>query len=101
MGINRPHGRPVTIAVDTPLAWPRSRREQLMAEVLSRGGAARNDAWRSDVRDAITCALIAWLQRKHPERLEAPTDAADGAEGWIWLPAPTPFATRPPRSQAF
>jgi hypothetical protein len=43
-------------------------------------------AAQTDVRDAITCALVAWLHRRSPERLVAPHEAADLAEGWIWLP---------------
>jgi hypothetical protein len=42
--------------------------------------------WEGDVRDAITCAVVAMLHRREPERLEAPGPSADAAEGWIWLP---------------
>ena len=42
--------------------------------------------WDKDVRDAITCAIVAMLHRREPERLEAPGPGADAAEGWIWLP---------------
>lgn len=58
----------------------------LLGGVLERERQPRSDAWQGDVRDAITCALIAWLHRRHPSRLRAPDPGASGTEGWIWLP---------------
>lgn len=61
----------------------------LLADLLGQERKPRNDAWQGDVRDAITCALIAMLHRQRPERLEAPGPEAEPAEGWIWLPKAT------------
>jgi len=58
----------------------------LLADLLGEEKTARNGAWRSDVRDAIICALIAMLHRYRPERLVGPGTEAEPAEGWIWLP---------------
>jgi hypothetical protein len=58
----------------------------LLADLLGRETKARSDAWQGDVRDAITCALVAMLHRHSPERLEAPGPKAEPTEGWIWLP---------------
>jgi hypothetical protein len=57
---------------------------QLLADLLN-GKRDQSPPWRSDVRDAITCALVAWLHRTN-FRLEGPGASADAAEGWIWLP---------------
>jgi hypothetical protein len=58
----------------------------LLADLLGKQRQARNDAWQADVRDAITCALIAMLHRRRPDRLAAPGPEAEPAEGWIRLP---------------
>jgi hypothetical protein len=46
----------------------------------------RGVASRRDVRDALRCALIAWLYAKKPQYLAAPTPDACFEEGWIWVP---------------
>ena len=60
---------------------------RLFNGVLDRENQQRSAAWKSDVRDAIACAVVAWIHRHHPERLIAPGKTAEVAEGWIWLPA--------------
>lgn len=39
-----------------------------------------------DKMDALTCALIAYLFTKNPEKLIAPGDSVPSCEGWIWAP---------------
>jgi hypothetical protein len=68
------------------------RRAQL-CEALRDGG--HSNAWSRDVNDAVMCALVAWLHRRHPEFLEAPGTDADLSEGWIWLPRDGGGATLP------
>lgn len=46
-------------------------------------------AWTNDVRDAIVCALVAFLHRRYPEQLVSPDGDAEPTEGWIWLPKAT------------
>jgi hypothetical protein len=58
---------------------------QLHVDLLQRQKQPRS-ASQSDVRDAITCAIVAMLHRCRPEALQAPEPSADVAEGWIWLP---------------
>lgn len=67
----------------------RAKRDMLVATSASGDGRARTVAWQHDVRDAITCALVAWLYRTDRGRLAPPTRSADPAEGWIWLPRTT------------
>lgn len=59
---------------------------QVLTGLLKRETQNRSEAWRTDVRDAIACGLVAMLHRRQPQRLEAPSAEADSAEGWIWLP---------------
>jgi hypothetical protein len=92
-------GRESTVAIETyPAAAVRDVEvarltSQLLADQIGREKKQRSDAWQSDVRDAISCALVALLHRSQPERLEAPADGADATEGWIWLPAAVTEAT--------
>jgi hypothetical protein len=85
--------REATVAIETyPSAAIRDEEvarltAQLLADLLGREDQPRDRPWADDVRDAITCALVAWLHRQRSGRLEAPHEAADGTEGWIWLPA--------------
>lgn len=65
----------------------------LLADVLEQETQARSNAWQGDVRDAITCALVAMLHRRRPGRLEPPGPNAERAEGWIWLPKSNGEAT--------
>lgn len=58
--------------------------KRLGIEADHREGVEHTTAWKSDVRDAIACALVAWLYRTAPEQLVSPDSEAD--EGWIWLP---------------
>jgi hypothetical protein len=60
---------------------------QLLADLLSCERHPRSDAWQGDVRDAIACALVAWLHRHDLPRLGGPRNEAPPEEGWIWLPA--------------
>lgn len=39
-----------------------------------------------DKMDALTCALIAYLFMKDPEKLIDPGDSVPSSEGWIWVP---------------
>ncbi len=86
-------GREFTVAIETyPAAAVRDVEvarltTELFGELIGRESQQRSDAWQADIRDAITCALVALLHRCRPERLEAPGEAADATEGWIWLPA--------------
>ena len=41
---------------------------RLLAELLGRERQQRSDVWQRDARDAITCALVAWLHRRHLSR---------------------------------
>lgn len=59
---------------------------RLCADMLEREERRRSGAWQADVRDAITCALVAALHRCQPQRLESPGPNAVSTEGWIWLP---------------
>lgn len=61
--------------------------EQIFVDLLSREKEPRSEAWQTDVRDSVSCALVALMHRLRPERLEAPGTEADATEGWIWLPA--------------
>lgn len=86
-------GRDSTVAIETyPAAAVRDVEvarltSQLLADLIGRENKQRSDAWQADIRDAISCALVALLHRSQPERLEAPDEGADATEGWIWLPA--------------
>ncbi len=60
-----------------------------LAQPFARERHQDEKSWRTDVRDAITCALVAWLHRRNPRRLRAPDEAADPTEGWIWMPTTT------------
>lgn len=60
---------------------------ELMSDLLEQENQQRSVAWQNDVRDAITCALVAWLHRRWPGRLKPPGNGADAEEGWIWLPS--------------
>jgi hypothetical protein len=86
-------GRESTVAIETyPAAAVRDVEvarlmSQLLADVIGRENRQRSDAWRADVRDAISCALVALLHRSQPGRLEAPPEGADATERWTWLPA--------------
>lgn len=92
-------GRESTVAIETyPAAAVRDVEvarftSQLLADLIGRERQQRSDAWQADIRDAISCALVALLHRRQPERLEAPGDGADATEGWIWLPAAVTGAT--------
>jgi len=85
--------RESTVAIETyPAAAARdpelaSLTSGLLEGVVAAERSRRGDAWQGDVRDAITCGLVAWLHRRRPERLVAPGEAAVVAEGWIWLTA--------------
>jgi hypothetical protein len=92
-------GRDSTVAIETyPAAAVRDGEvhqltTKLLAEVIDREAQHRSKARQSDVRDAISCALIVPLHRRRPERLEAPNERADATEGWIWLPTAPPGTT--------
>lgn len=91
--------REATIAIETyPAAAVRDREiaqltTKLFADLLARETKQRSEAWQADVRDALSCALVAWLHRERREGLNAPGASADAAEGWIWLPAVATAAT--------
>jgi hypothetical protein len=40
----------------------------------------------SDLDDALTCALLAYLFSMRPEALESPPKKTPTSEGWIWVP---------------
>ncbi|GAB4215625.1 MAG: hypothetical protein OHK0013_41370 [Sandaracinaceae bacterium] len=92
-------GRGSTVAIETyPAAAVRDVEvarltSQLLADSIGRENKQRSSAWQADVRDAISCALVALLHRRQPERLVAPDEGADATEGWIWLPAAVTEAT--------
>lgn len=60
---------------------------RLRDDVLRREKAKRNEAWETDVRDAIACAVVAAMHGSRRGLLSAPDPARAGDEGWIWLPA--------------
>jgi len=64
----------------------KKRSDQLLQQAQQQNPGERGEAWKKDIADAVTCALIAWLYRCDSERLESPGDASDPVEGWIWLP---------------
>jgi len=68
---------------------------KLFADLLARETKPRSEVWQADVRDALSCALVAWLHRHRPEGLDAPGANANTPEGWIWLPAVSRAATSP------
>lgn len=88
--------RDSTVAIETyPAAARRDRvvaklTTKLFDDVHARETKQRSEAWRADVRDALSCALVAWLHRHRHEALDAPGANADTAEGWIWLPRRSP-----------
>ncbi|MOA11415.1 hypothetical protein D3C78_1313540 [compost metagenome] len=41
----------------------------------------------SDLRDALTCALVAWLFHCRPDDLVHPGPDVPMSEGWIFVPA--------------
>ena len=89
--------RDSTVALETyPAAAVKDAEvKQLTDDVFGRlpGREKQNAAWLADVRDAVTCALVASLHRNRLDRLAPPGADADPGEGWIWLPAPaTPTA---------
>ena len=92
-------GRESTVAIETyPAAAVRdvevgTLTSQLLADLIGRENQQRSIAWQADIRDAISCALVALLHRNQPQRLEAPDEGADATEGWIWLPATVTVAT--------
>jgi len=40
-----------------------------------------------DVRDALTCALVAWTFANRRDTVVEPGDQLPEREGWIWVPA--------------
>jgi len=40
-----------------------------------------------DIRDALTCALVAWTFANRRDTLVAPSERVPEREGWIWVPA--------------
>lgn len=48
--------------------------------------ATRGKAHRDDVRDALRCAVIAWLYAEEARCLASPGPATCLSEGWIWIP---------------
>jgi hypothetical protein len=85
-------GRNLTFAIESyPAAAVQDKEilkltKHILDGVVSRDAMERSEAWQGDIRDAITCALVARLHRHQPDYLEAPSDGVDPAEGWIWLP---------------
>jgi hypothetical protein len=77
---------PAAAARDVEVARSTSR---LLDDLLGRERQSRSGPWQADVRDAVACALVAWLHRTNAARLAAPTATVDAGEGWIWLPANT------------
>lgn len=80
-----------TVAIETYPAAVRDVKvtrltSKLFAGLHRREKKRRGAAWRADVRDAITCALVAWLHRRNRGRLDPPRVGVDEKEGWIWLP---------------
>lgn len=51
-----------------------------------RNKVGRQISYNQDEMDALTCALVAYLFEKSPEKLKAPRDSTPVSEGWIWLP---------------
>lgn len=43
-------------------------------------------SWHDDERDALTCALIAWMYRYKPESVAQPNADTPIHEGWIFVP---------------
>lgn len=70
-------------------AYPAAcKRSAAMAEL--RDASDKPDAvglGHSDLDDALTCALTAWLFRFQPMLLAQPDASIDSREGWIFLPA--------------
>ncbi len=46
----------------------------------------RGGAFRDDVRDALRCAIIAWLYSEKLQSLKEPGSGIVPEEGWIWVP---------------
>jgi hypothetical protein len=55
--------------------------DEFRGQVDGRGEASLND-----VRDALRCALIAWLYSEKPQSLKEPGPGIVPEEGWIWVP---------------
>lgn len=71
-----------------------ARRDALVKELESRIASTvfaqapekLRTAWRSDVGDALCCAIVAALHGSARESLRPPPQESDPTEGWIWLP---------------
>lgn len=48
-----------------------------------------------DKRDALLCALIAWLSHNRPQALAQPDDEVSPSEGWIFVPQDSLHARAP------
>jgi hypothetical protein len=55
--------------------------------------------FRTDLDDAIFCAVVGWLHSTEREKLQGPPDNVLAEEGWIWLPRDFEKPTRAQRRQ--
>lgn len=56
------------------------------ADDFQRHISERGEAYRQDVRDALRCAVIAYLYAENPACLKPPASRTSPEEGWIWVP---------------
>jgi hypothetical protein len=81
-GVSRSHAEPHLTALE---AYPSGcKGSQLIASLRARVTGEPRDT--DDERDALTCALIAYLFANQPQYLEPPDGSVPDDEGWIWLP---------------
>ncbi len=60
------------------------KRSQLMMDLLGRVTGTHGKS--TDERDAVVCALVAYLFQNRHHELEPPDASVPVSEGWIWLP---------------
>lgn len=70
-------------------AYPSACKGSKIIEELS---SRYSNADHQDKRDALTCALLAYLFVESPEVFAGPSESVDSvpiSEGWIWVPKDT------------
>jgi hypothetical protein len=81
-GVWRSHEGPRLTAIE---AYPSgANSSQLITSLRARVTGMLGET--DDERDALTCALIAYLFANQPQQLESPNGFVPDDEGWIWVP---------------